>query len=124
MNRRKPILGEKLIARCYYFGGRHRDTGIIVSKVGRIYWEAETEDAEGRRRFYGKFTIGRWTWADFNAQANAPVFIAESMQQLLDHEESRQIRAELFSAVHNNWNLFESFDLETLRQLKSILVKP
>jgi hypothetical protein len=121
MNRRKPIVGEKLILRSYYrHPDRHEDTEITVTKVGRKYWEAEREYAPGRKLSHGPFTVATWQWGSFNANVNNPVFIAESPQQLDDREARKSLIADLREQFR--WgHIFEKFSLEKLRKLQALI---
>lgn len=120
MNRRKPILGEKLILRRWYrHPTRFDDTEITVSKVGRKYWEATREGGFSRPVTVGPFLVESWDWAGYNQNHNEPIFIAENQQQLDDHEE----HGKLVSFVRETLRTtrWEDFSLERLRAIKEAI---
>jgi hypothetical protein len=121
MNRRKPIVGEKLILRRYYRHlERYEDTEITVTKVGRKYWEAQHEYAPGRKFLHGPFTVATWQWISYNSIINNPIFIAENQQQLDDHEARKSLLADLREQFR--WNpILEKFSLEKLRKLQALI---
>jgi hypothetical protein len=123
---RKPILGEKLIARKlqrHPAPAKYITRNVVVSKVGRKYFETKYEPDEwGKSYDHGRFLVETWSSACHNDSYNRPTQLFSNEQEMADYVEKFELASALGEHFRGWGDPWGKLSLEQLRAI-SVIVK-
>lgn len=96
---------------------------LIVSKVGRKYFEVEREYGEEptkRRYRFGQLLVEDWKWADSNARVNRPVSIYLTRDEMEESLATNALRDDLLKWARG-WNPIDQLTTEQVRAIHEIV---
>ena len=118
MNKRKPVVGEKLyrvdtgnLAR----NGKGKQVHVFVKKVGRKYFKVN-ESMDGSEWADVEFCIETWGQ---NTHYSSDYLLFESEQEYLEKKESDYLFHKIKNQHFSSWA--NPYSLDKLRQIKAII---